>query len=331
MTPTIIVTGGAGFIGSAFVDYAVREGAYVVVLDKLTYAGKRENLAHVPRSAYELVVGDIADTHLVEQLLAKHAPTAVFNFAAESHVDNSISGPQAFVETNINGTYALLQACRGYFEILGVEAKRAFRYVQVSTDEVYGSLGAEGAFTEDSPIRPNSPYAATKAAADHLVRAWFKTFGLPTVITRCSNNYGPRQFPEKLIPLMISKALAGEGLPVYGDGKNVRDWIYVDDHCAGIWLAHKKGKLGEVYNFGGHAEVSNIDLVGTLCKLLDGLKPRADGKAYAEQITFVKDRPGHDFRYAIDDRKAMQELGFKRTKIFETGLQSTVEWCLGKG
>jgi dTDP-glucose 4,6-dehydratase len=328
MTFTIIVTGGAGFIGSAFVDYAVKQGAYVVVLDKLTYAGRRENLAHVPHSFYELVVGDIADSHLVEHLLAKHSPVAVFNFAAESHVDNSISGPQAFVETNINGTYALLQACRSHFETLSEEAKRNFRYVQVSTDEVYGSLGAEGAFTEESPIRPNSPYSATKAAADHLVRAWFKTFGLPTLVTRCSNNYGPRQFPEKLIPLMISKALSGEGLPVYGDGKNVRDWIYVDDHCAGIWAAYKNGKLGDVYNFGGHAEVSNIDLVHTLCKLLDGLKPRADGKSYAEQITFVKDRLGHDFRYAIDDQKALQELGFKRTQTFETGLKSTVEWFL---
>lgn len=327
---TILVTGGAGFIGSAFVEYAVKQGAYVVVLDKLTYAGRRENLAHIADDKYELIVGDIADAVLVEGLLAKHKVSAVFNFAAESHVDNSISGPKDFIDTNINGTFALLQACREYYATLKDEGKQGFRYIQISTDEVYGSLGAEGAFTETTPIRPNSPYSASKAASDHLVRAWFKTYGLPTLITRCSNNYGPRQFPEKLIPLMIHKALAGEGLPVYGDGKNVRDWIYVDDHCAGIWAAYKNGKLGEVYNFGGHAEVTNIDLVHTLCKLLDSLKPRADGKSYAEQITFVKDRPGHDFRYAIDDRKAEQELGFKRTQTFETGLKSTVEWFLLK-
>ncbi len=325
---TLLVTGGAGFIGSAFVEYAVKQGAYVVVLDKLTYAGRRENLAHVEKGKYELVVGDIADMVLVEGLLAKHKASAVFNFAAESHVDNSISGPKDFIETNINGTFALLQACREHYEGLQGVAKEQFRYIQISTDEVYGSLGTDGAFTEDTPIRPNSPYSASKAASDHLVRAWYKTYGLPTLITRCSNNYGPRQFPEKLIPLMIHKALSGEGLPVYGDGKNVRDWIYVDDHCAGIWAAYKNGKLGEVYNFGGHAEVANIDLVNTLCKLLDGLKPRADGKSYAEQITFVKDRPGHDFRYAIDDTKAEKELGFKRTQTFETGLKSTVQWFL---
>ncbi len=328
MIETIVVTGGAGFIGSAFVQASVARGVYVVVLDKLTYAGKRENLAHVPHHGYELVVGDIADAHLVEHLLVQHKPTAVFNFAAESHVDNSITGPQAFVETNVQGTYALLQACRGYVEGLPMAAQQAFRYVQVSTDEVYGALGADGAFTEISPICPNSPYSATKAAADHLVRAWYKTYGFPAIVTRCSNNYGPRQFPEKLIPLMISRALSGQVLPVYGDGKNVRDWIHVDDHCAGIWCAATRGVPGEVYNFGGHAEVENLALVHRICALLDRMKPRSDGISYAAQIQFVKDRPGHDFRYAIDDRKAVRELGFTRAHTFDTGLEATVEWFL---
>lgn len=323
---TVLITGGAGFIGSSFCELMVREGVFPVVLDKLTYAGKKENLSHLPHGSYELVVGDILNGALVSDVLAKHSPSMVFNFAAESHVDNSIEGPKDFIDTNVNGTFTLLQASRHY-----VEAKKPtqFRFIQVSTDEVYGSLGPTGVFTESSPIAPNSPYSASKAAADGLVRAWYKTYGLPTVITRCSNNYGARQFPEKLIPLMVKKALAGEALPVYGDGKNVRDWIHVEDHCAGIWLAARKGRLGEAYNFGGHKEVSNIEMVQHICRILDGFKPRADGKSYAEQISFVKDRAGHDFRYAVDDSKAAKELGYTRKIPFEQGFEAVVKGYAG--
>lgn len=326
--PSILVTGGAGFIGSAFVGLAVRRVAYPVVLDKLTYAGHPENLAHLNPEAFELVVGDIADGALVKDLLEKYQITTVFNFAAESHVDNSIDGPKEFLDTNIMGTYALLEACRAYYGTLTGAAREEFRFVQVSTDEVYGSLGAEGAFTEDSQIQPNSPYSASKAAADHLARAWVETYKLPTTITRCSNNYGARQHPEKLIPHMISRALAGEKLPVYGNGSNVRDWIYVEDHAEGIWLAAYQGRAGEVYNFGGHAELDNLSLVKQLCAWLDKKRPRTGGGKYEQQIAFVTDRPGHDQRYAIDDSKAEKELGFTRNMDFTHGLEATVDWYL---
>jgi dTDP-glucose 4,6-dehydratase len=324
----VIITGGAGFIGSAMVGKLIAEGVKPIVLDKLTYAGHRENLAEFPASSYELVVGDIADQPLVGGLFAKYQPAAVLHLAAESHVDNSITGPQAFIQTNVVGNFLLLQSALNYFKTLSGSTKEAFRFVQVSTDEVYGSLGAEGHFTEHSQIQPNSPYSASKAAGDHLARAWHHTFGLPVITTHCSNNYGPRQFPEKLIPVMIHKALAGEKLPIYGNGSNVRDWIFVDDHCHGIWLSLTKGRVGEVYNFGGRAEFDNLSLVKKLCTLLDHLQPRADKKSYVEQIGFVTDRLGHDQRYAIDDSKAEQELGFSRSMTIDEGLHATVKWYL---
>ena len=322
---SLLVTGGAGFIGSEFVRQAVARGQKVVVLDALTYAGHTINLEGI---AHTLVVGDIADGELVSRLLKEHSVDAVAHFAAESHVDNSISKPSAFIDTNIVGTYRLLEAARGYWGGLTGNAKDRFRYLQVSTDEVYGSLGPTGAFSETTAMKPNSPYSASKAAGDHLARAWYETFGLPAIITNCSNNYGPRQHPEKLIPNMITKALSGEGLPVYGDGKNIRDWIHVEDHSAGVALALEKGKPGETYCFGGREEHTNIDLVNRICALLDDMKPKAGDKSYAGQITFVKDRLGHDRRYAIDDTKAQRELGFTRKHNFETGLKATVEWYL---
>lgn len=324
----VLVTGGAGFIGSSFVEMIIAKGRKVIVLDKLTYAGHPDNLKHLPAQSYKLVIGDIGNAPLVQSLLQKHHITAVFNLAAESHVDNSIAGPEAFIETNVRGVFHLLQACQAYFTHLPDSLKPAFRFIQVSTDEVYGSLGAEGAFTEASQINPNSPYSATKAAGDHLARAWRVTYGLPVITTHCSNNYGPRQHPEKLIPNIISKALAGEKLPVYGDGSNVRDWIQVEDHCHGIWLAYTKGSVGETYNFGGNAEVDNLSLVKRICTILDQKRPGASGKSYAEQIAFVTDRLGHDRRYAIDDRKACEQLGFSRKHTLEEGLLQTVDWYL---
>jgi len=326
---TIFVTGGAGFIGSCFTGLCAGKGARVIVLDKLTYAGHKANLEWIGKGKYELVEGDIADSKLLHALLKKHTPDAVLNFAAESHVDNSISGPAPFIETNITGTFRLLEESLKYWKAQPKAQQDAFRFIQVSTDEVYGSLGPKGAFTETTPLQPNSPYSVSKAAGDHLAHAWHHTYGLPTLITRCSNNYGPRQFPEKLIPHMIQCALSGQKLPVYGDGGNVRDWIHVEDHCAGLWLALTKGKPGEVYNFGGHAETDNLSLVKQLCALLDKRRPRLDGKSYAEHISFVTDRPGHDRRYAIDDAKAEKELGFSRTYTdFAEGLAATVDWYL---
>lgn len=322
----ILVTGGAGFIGSAFVGLCAEQGARIIVLDKLTYAGHRENLEWI-EGDWQLIKGDIVDSTLVKKLLAEHDIGAVVNFAAESHVDNSISGPKIFIDTNITGSFALLESCREYWQRLGEQAKVDFRFVQISTDEVYGSLGAEGKFSETSQIKPNSPYSASKAAADHLARAWFETYGMPTIITHCTNNYGPRQHPEKLIPHMIECALAGKNLPIYGDGKNIRDWIHVEDHCAGIWLALKKGKPGEVYDFGGNAEVENIALVKTLCGELDRLQPKTSG-SYSDQITFVDDRLGHDRRYAIDDSKAEKELGYTRAYKLEDGMKATIMWYL---
>ncbi len=334
---TLLLTGGAGFIGSNFVEMAVQRGHHVVVLDSMTYAGHRENLDSIPQrtashpGSWELVIGDIRDSALVPELLKKNQCSALLNFAAESHVDRSITGPSAFIDTNILGTYNLLQAAREYVDTLpaGSPLKAQFRYLQVSTDEVYGALGDTGKFSETTPYAPNSPYSASKAAADHLVRAWHHTYGLNTVTTNCSNNYGPKQFPEKLIPHMIQCALAGKTLPVYGKGENVRDWIYVKDHCAGILLALEKGKAGETYCFGGNSERKNLDVVHALCRTLDELKPRADKKSYAEQIHFVQDRAGHDWRYAIDDSRAQRELGFTRTMAdFEQGLRSTLRWYL---
>jgi dTDP-glucose 4,6-dehydratase len=326
---TWLVTGGAGFIGGNFVLDAVRSGVRVVTLDALTYAGNLDTLAPLEGDPnHRFVHGDIGDGALVASLLAEHRPDAVVNFAAESHVDRSIDGPAAFVQTNVVGTLALLEATRDYWRSLEGADKDAFRFLHVSTDEVYGSLGDTGKFTEDTPYAPNSPYSASKAASDHLVRAFHHTFGLPVLTTNCSNNYGPYQFPEKLIPLIIHKALAGEALPVYGDGLNVRDWLYVGDHCSAIRRVLEAGTIGETYNVGGDAERRNIDVVKTICALLDARRPRADGVARETQVTYVKDRPGHDRRYAIDARKIERELGWKPAETFETGIRKTVQWYL---
>jgi dTDP-glucose 4,6-dehydratase len=318
----LLVTGGAGFIGSNFVLSTIAEtGEPLVNLDKLTYAGSLRNLDSLRDDARHIFVqGDIGDRVLVRELLKKHKPRAIVHFAAESHVDRSIAGPAAFIQTNIVGTFSLLEEARAYSKDL--------IFLHVSTDEVYGSLGpADPAFTETTPFAPNSPYAASKAAADHLVRAYHHTYGVRTLTTNCSNNYGPHQFPEKLIPLMISHALAGKPLPVYGDGKNVRDWLYVLDHCAAIRLVLERGRAGETYNIGGGAEQANIDLVRTICVLLDELSPRAAGR-YAELISFVKDRPGPDRRYAIDSSKIARELGWRPRESFDSGLRKTVQWYL---
>jgi dTDP-glucose 4,6-dehydratase len=322
---SLLVTGACGFIGSSFVRQAVNQGYKVIVLDALTYAGHRENLEGV---SHELIVGNIKDEALVRDLLKSHSIQGLINFAAESHVDRSITGPSAFIETNIQGTFNLLSCAYEYWKNLDEQIKENFRYVQISTDEVYGSLGPTGKFDETLPYKPNSPYSASKAAADHLVRAWFHTYGLPTITTNCSNNYGPRQFPEKLIPHMIACALASKPLPVYGDGGNVRDWIHVEDHCDGILLALTKGQPGSTYCFGGNAERNNLDVVKTICKELDQLLPRGDHKSYGDLITFVTDRLGHDRRYAIDDAFAQKELGFKRRYTFENGLKNTIQWYL---
>ena len=328
--PTWLVTGGAGFIGGNFVLQAMADGAARVInLDALTYAGNRNTLAKLGGCADHVFVhGDIGDAELVKALLAEHQPSAVINFAAESHVDRSIDGPAAFVQTNVVGTLNLLEASRNYWRGLDEPARAAFRFLHVSTDEVYGSLGESGAFTETTAYAPNSPYSASKAASDHLVRAFHHTYGLPTLTTNCSNNYGPYQFPEKLIPLIIARALAGEPLPVYGDGCNVRDWLYVGDHCAAIRAVLAAGRVGEVYNVGGDAERKNIDVVKAICTLLDQRRPRADGVARESQITFVADRPGHDRRYAIDASKLKRELGWRPSLDFETGIARTTDWYL---
>ncbi len=328
---TILVTGGAGFIGANFVlDWFANGGEPVINLDKLTYAGNRESLASLQGNDRHLFVqGDIGDNALVASLLAKHQPRAIVNFAAESHVDRSIHSPEDFIQTNMVGTFRLLEAARQYHGGLQDSAKTTFRFLHVSTDEVYGSLGpSDPAFTETHRYEPNSPYSASKAASDHLVRAYHHTYGLPVVTTNCSNNYGPYHFPEKLIPLMIVNALAGKALPVYGDGLQVRDWLYVKDHCSAIRRVLEAGHLGEVYNVGGWNEKPNIDIVNTVCALLDELRPRADGSRYASQITYVKDRPGHDKRYAIDARKLERELGWKPQETFESGIRKTVAWYL---
>lgn len=327
--PTWIVTGGAGFIGANFVLGAVADGIRVVNLDALTYAGNRDTLAPLEGDDRHVFVhGDIGDRKLVSRLLAEHRPDAIVNFAAESHVDRSIDGPGAFVQTNVVGTLALLEAARDYWKSLQGGASDAFRFLHVSTDEVYGSLGDSGRFTEETPYAPNSPYSASKAASDHLVRAFHHTYGLPVLTTNCSNNYGPYQFPEKLIPLVIAKAIAGEPLPIYGDGKNVRDWLYVGDHCSAIRAVLGGGRIGEVYNVGGDAEMQNIEVVNTICSLLDKRRPREDGKSRDSQITYVRDRPGHDRRYAIDASKLKRELGWSPAHDFERGIAETVDWYL---
>ena len=328
----ILVTGGAGFIGANFVLDWLEDAAAepVLNLDKLTYAGNLENLASLASDARHLFVrGDIGDTALVERLLAEHRPRAVIHFAAESHVDRSIHGAEDFVQTNVVGTFRLLEAVRHHFNTLPSDEKAGFRFVHVSTDEVYGSLAPDApAFTEQHRYEPNSPYSASKAASDHLVRAWHHTYGLPVLTTNCSNNYGPLHFPEKLIPLMIVNALAGKPLPVYGDGQQVRDWLYVRDHCSAIRTVLARGRVGETYNVGGWNEKPNLEIVRAICALLDVLRPRADGRSYADQIAFVKDRPGHDRRYAIDARRLHDELGWKPAETFESGLRKTVQWYL---
>jgi dTDP-glucose 4,6-dehydratase len=331
MQDAIVVTGGAGFIGSNFVlQWLAREGSAVLNLDKLTYAGNIGNLESVAAdSRYEFVHGDIGDRNLVGSIFRRRQPRAVVHFAAESHVDRSIRGPDDFIRTNVNGTFALLEEARAYWAELAEDEKKAFRFLQVSTDEVYGSLGpADPAFSETMRYQPNSPYSASKAAADHLVRAYHHTYGLPVLTSNCSNNYGPYQFPEKLIPLMILNARNGKPLPIYGDGKNVRDWLYVGDHCEAIRAVLAQGKIGETYNIGGRSEKPNIDVVETICSILDEMCPNDPVAPHRKLVTYVTDRPGHDRRYAIDASKIERELGWKPRETFETGLRKTVDWYL---
>ncbi len=326
----LLITGGAGFIGVNFIRMALRQsGVRVLNVDKLTYAGNLESLEDVETDpAYRFVQADICDTAEMAALAADFGPDALVHFAAESHVDRSIDGPDAFIRTNVVGTFSLLEAARSYRKDLPAERQGSFRFLHVSTDEVFGSLGEKGAFTETAPYAPNSPYAASKASADHLVRAYHRTYGLPAITTHCSNNYGPYQFPEKLIPLMILNALAGKPLPVYGDGLQVRDWLYVEDHCRALSRVLAAGRPGETYNIGGHNEMTNLRLVTRICELLDEWSPRSGGGSYAEGIAHVADRPGHDRRYAIDAGKMERELGWVPQETFDTGIRRTVEWYL---
>lgn len=330
MNKKVLLTGGAGFIGSALVRYLINETDNTVVnIDKLTYAGSLHSLGGADASErHHFYQEDIVDTATMRKIVAEHQPDYIMHLAAESHVDRSIDGPGEFIQTNIVGTYSLLEVAREYYQGLSGERKAQFKFHHISTDEVYGSLGDTGLFTETTRYKPNSPYSASKASSDHLVRAWNKTYNLPVVISNCSNNYGPFQFPEKLIPLIIRKAITGEPLPVYGKGDNIRDWLYVDDHVRALWKIATEGDNGEVYNVGGHNEKTNIDVVRTVCAILDEIKPRNDGLGYAEQITFVADRPGHDQRYAIDARKIDRELGWTPAENFETGIRKTIEWYL---
>lgn len=327
---SILVTGGAGFIGGSLVRRLVAEGRYRVVnLDKLTYAGNLDSLETVSESAhYQFVQGDIGDSDLLGQLFEKFHPVGVFNLAAETHVDRSIDGPAAFVETNVLGTFRLLESARSYWSKLDATAAEHFRFVHISTDEVYGSLGSTGAFTETTAYAPNSPYSASKASSDHFVRAYFHTFGMPVLVTNCSNNYGPYQFPEKLIPLMILNAVEGKPLPVYGDGKNVRDWLYVEDHCRALQAVLESGRPGEVYNIGGNCERTNLEIVHTICGIVDELLPDLAHAPCRELIKFVEDRPGHDRRYAVDTSKIARELGWSPSVTFEDGIAETVQWYL---
>jgi dTDP-glucose 4,6-dehydratase len=327
----ILVTGGAGFIGSNFVlDWLASSNECVVNVDKLTYAGNNHNLRELDGdSRHVFIKGDIADFEFLKQVFRRYSPRAVINFAAESHVDRSINGPEEFITTNIIGTYRLLQACREYWTSLDAESREGFRFLHVSTDEVYGTLGpSESAFCEETPYRPNSPYSASKASSDHLVRAWHHTYGLPVLTTNCSNNYGPYQFPEKLIPLMIVNALSLRALPVYGDGLQVRDWLYVKDHCHAIRAVLDRGRVGETYNIGGENEKTNLEVVAAICSHLDEFHPRADGGSYIALVTHVVDRPGHDRRYAIDARKTSSEFGWRPEETFESGIRKTVRWYL---
>lgn len=325
----LLITGGCGFIGSNLVRSYLREGCRVINLDKLTYAGNRSSLADLEDDPdYTFVHGDICDTELVRSVLAEYNPGAIIHLAAESHVDRSIDSPEEFIQTNIVGTFRLLSATLEYFRALDIEEQHQFSFLHVSTDEVFGSLGPEGYFTESTPYDPRSPYSASKASSDHLARAFHHTYGLPVLVTNCSNNYGPYQFPEKLIPLVINSAIRGKNLPVYGDGKNVRDWLYVEDHCEAIRLVLENGKPGETYNIGGNSEKTNMEIVQTLCNILDEMHPREDGISYEKQITFVPDRPGHDRRYAIDASRIEQELGWKSKNTFASGIKRTVRWYL---
>lgn len=326
----ILVTGGAGFIGSNFIRLVLQDDHVKVInLDKLTYAGNLvslQDIAENPR--YTFTQGDIGDRGQVSRILAEHRPRAVINFAAESHVDRSLDGPDEFIQTNVFGTFYLLDACLRYWADLGQAEQAQFRFLQVSTDEVYGALGAEGYFSESTAYAPNSPYAASKASADHVVRAYYQSFGLPVLTTNCSNNYGPYQFPEKLIPMMILNAIEGKPLPVYGTGENIRDWLYVLDHCQALWTVLDKGIPGQVYNIGGNSEMQNIAVVQAVCAILDKRKPRMDGLSYRQQIVFVEDRPGHDSRYAIDASKIKADLGWQAKESFSSGLSKTVTWYL---
>ncbi len=331
MANRIIITGGAGFIGSAVARHVINNTPdSICVVDKLTYAGNLENLAEISASdRFRFEQSDICDREAMERIFADFKPTHVMHLAAESHVDRSIDGPGEFIQTNIFGTYTLLEAARKYYSTLDEEGQKLFKFHHISTDEVYGDLeGPEDFFRETTPYAPSSPYSASKASSDHLVRAWKRTFKLPTVVTNCSNNYGPYHFPEKLIPLVILHALDGKPLPVYGKGLQIRDWLYVEDHARALYLVATKGEPGETYNIGGHNEKRNIDVVNKICALLDELRPRQDGKSYAEQITYVQDRPGHDLRYAIDAAKIQRELGWKPEESFESGIRKTVEWYL---
>jgi len=326
----LLITGGAGFIGSAVVRKAVLERNYHIVnIDKLTYAGSLENLREVEaKPNYRFVKGDICDFSLMSKVFQEEKPNGILHLAAESHVDRSIDGPKVFLETNIMGTYTLLEAARQYYIGLSEGEKKAFRFQHISTDEVFGELGPTGLFHEETPYLPNSPYSASKASSDHLVRAWRETYGLPTVTTNCSNNYGPYHFPEKLIPLVILNALQGKPLPIYGAGDNIRDWLFVEDHAEALLTVFEKGKIGETYCIGGHNEKTNLSVVHTICDLLDELRPRSDQKSYREQITFVADRPGHDHRYAIDASKIKRDLGWSPAETFESGIRKTIHWYL---
>jgi len=330
MSKTVFLTGGAGFIGSALVRYLIAETEVEVVnVDKLTYAGSLHSLGGADTNKrHHFHAEDIVDADTMRKLVDQYQPDYIMHLAAESHVDRSIDGPGEFIQTNIVGTYNLLQVARDYYESLKGEKKGGFKFHHISTDEVYGSLGDTGLFTETTRYKPNSPYSASKASSDHLVRAWNKTYNLPVVISNCSNNYGPFQFPEKLIPLVINKALAGEPLPIYGKGDNIRDWLFVDDHVKALWKIVSEGVDGQVYNVGGHNEKTNIEVVETICSILDDIRPREDGERYAEQIAFVADRPGHDRRYAIDAKKIEDELGWVPQETFETGIRKTIEWYL---
>ena len=326
-----IVTGGSGFIGSNFIRFILSNGYAdkIIDLDKLTYAGNPQNLLKYDNDKrYAFVQGDICDQELVQELFLLHKPDVIINFAAESHVDRSIDGPSDFIRTNISGTYTLLQKSLRYYQSLTKEDQKSFRFHHISTDEVFGSLDNDGIFTEETPYDPSSPYSASKASSDHLVRAWHRTYGLPIIISNCSNNYGPYQFPEKLIPLMILNCLQEKPLPVYGTGENIRDWLFVDDHCDAIHTIIEKGEIGETYNVGGNNEFKNIDIVKTICNLLDNIRPSENLKSYQELITFVKDRPGHDLRYAIDSSKLQNKLGWSPKETFETGIRKTIDWYL---